>query len=302
MLPKSKHTMKRITTTFALILLLTGYAGAQQQITNAGFESWDTIGDYTQPSNWFTLNPLAIFGFDPSTTITSDAHSGSFAVQLESIAGSNTDLSGVLCTGPILNASYQADFSKIKVPFTSKPQSIEVYFKSFPQPGDTCVMAMYLTRWNMALQKTDTIAEAGLQFHDSIGVYTLASCAFDYSSPLPPDSMFIIISSSIDGFNPSVGSKLILDDFHLTYSTGLNNVAESSFQLYPNPACTQLTVLSEEAGAVKFYSVTGALVHQQNVDKKQTIVDVSLFEDGIYFMLLQSDRGMITSRKIKIQH
>lgn len=295
--------MKKITTTFALLLLLTGYAGAQQQIANAGFESWDTIGDYTQPSKWFTLNPLTTFGYDPSTTISSDAHSGNFAVLLESLAGPNSNLSGVLCTGPILTPNLQPDFSKMKVPFTSKPQALEVYFKSFPEPGDTCIMAMYLTRWNMALQKTDTIAEAGIRFGDTVGVYTLASSAFEYSSPLPPDSMFIIISSSADGFNPTVGSKLLLDDFHLTYTTGLSDVNAVQFSVYPNPANTKLVIESEESeGIISLYSIMGTLVLQQNMDAKQTVLDVSGVADGMYMMMVQSADGVQTSRKINIQH
>lgn len=296
--------MKRITTTFALLLLLTGYAGAQQQVNNAGFESWDTIGDYTQPKNWFTLNSLATFGYDPSTTITSDAHSGSFAVQLESIAapGAGADLAGVLCTGPILTPTFTPDFTKMKVPFNSKPLSLQVYYKSFPQAGDTCLLGMCLTRWNLALQKTDTIAEAGLKFDHTVGEYALASCPFVYNSPLQPDSMFIIVSSSCDGFNPVIGSKLILDDLHLTYSTGLSDVTGLSLQLYPNPANAQLTIQTAETGLLRLYSITGVLVHQQSVNAKQTSVDVSTLADGMYFMTMHTEQGMITSRKIKIQH
>ncbi|MES2778434.1 MAG: T9SS type A sorting domain-containing protein [Bacteroidota bacterium] len=294
--------MKRITTTFALLLLLTGYAGAQQQLTNAGFESWDTIGDYTQPSNWYSLNPLTIFGFDQSTNITGDAHTGSFAVQLESVAGTGQDLSGVLCTGPILDAAYKPDFSKMKVPFTSRPQALEVYFKSFPKDGDACVMGAYLTRWNVAMQKTDTVGEAGITWDDSVGVFTLASCAFIYHSPLQPDSMFLIASSSSDGFNPVIGSKLILDDIHLTYSSGLNDVNALPLSMYPNPANSTFVIQTEEVGTLKLYSVTGVLVHEQRVDSKQTVVDVATFSEGMYFMTVQSERGMMASRKIKVQH
>ncbi|MES2559688.1 MAG: T9SS type A sorting domain-containing protein [Bacteroidota bacterium] len=296
--------MKRTITTFVWMLLLTGYAGAQQQITNAGFESWDTIGGYSQPSSWFTLNALTQFGYDPTTTLTTDAHSGSYAVKLESLAGPSSDLSGVLCTGPILNAGLQPDFSKMKVPFSSKPQSLEVYFKSFPQPGDICVVAMFLTRWNVALQKTDTVAEAGFEFDDSVGVYTLATCPFVYSSPLQPDSMFIIASSSKDGFNPTVESMLILDDLRLTYSTGLNDITISSLQVYPNPANTEFAIHSDEmiSGTIKIYSVTGTISHEQDINAKQASINVSALADGIYMMVLQSDEGMIVTRKIKVQH
>lgn len=297
--------MKRITTTFVLMLMLTGYAGAQQQITNAGFESWDTLGDYTQPANWFTLNPLTTFGYDPSTTITADAHSGNFAVQLQSLSGQFSDISGVLCTGPILNANMQPDFSNMKVAFTSKPLALEVYYKAFPKPGDTCVLAMYLTHWNMALQRTDTVARAGFEIKDSVGVYTLGSCAFEYFSPVQPDSMFVIASSSSDGYHPTVGSKLILDDLHLTYPpTGLSEIKTLQVAVYPNPAASQLMVQSEEPikGTLKLFSMNGALVHTQDIDNKYAVVDVATLSNGIYLMVLQSEQGMQSSRKISVQH
>lgn len=297
--------MKRITTTFVLMLLLTRYAGAQQQIANSGFESWDTIGDYTQPSNWYTLNPLAAFGFDPSTTITNDAHSGNYAVQLESLSGQFTDISGVLCTGPILNENLQPDFSKMKVAFASKPVALQFYYKAFPQQGDTGVLAMYLTRWNTALQKTDTVAQASMSFADSVSVYTLANCVFNYYSPLQPDSMFIIGSSSIDGFNPTIGSKLLLDDFLLTYpTTGLNDMYLPSLSIYPNPVQHELRIQSDEEikGVMKLYSVTGKLIAEKVVNGKNTIVDVSTLGDGIYFVILQSEQGQLVSCKIKVQH
>ena len=297
--------MKKITTSFTLFLLLTGYAEAQQQITNAGFESWDTIGDYTQPTNWYTLNPLATFGFDPSTTITSDAHSGNFAVQLESLSGQFSDISGVLCSGPILNKSLQPDFTQMKVAFSSKPEALQFYYKASPQQGDTGILAMFLTRWNMALQKTDTIAQASMRFSDSVGTYTLADCLFTYFSPVQPDSMFIIVSSSIDGFNPIIGSKLLLDDFLLTYGTaGLNDINTLQLSIYPNPAQSNFIIKGEQEikGALKLYSVTGKLVNEQTVDSKHTIVDVSTFGDGVYFMILQTEQGVSMSRAITVQH
>lgn len=297
-----KHIMKTITTSlFSLMLLFTGYAKAQQQITNSSFESWDTLGDYTQPSNWFSLNPLTTFGYDPSTIITSDAHTGNYAVQLESIAGQFSDISGVLCTGPILNSGLQADFTKMKVAFSSKPQALQVYYKAFPQLNDTCVVAMYLTRWNMALQKTDTVARAGFEFKDSVGVYTLANCPFEYYLPVQPDSMFIIASSSIDGFNPTVGSKLILDDFHLTYSTtGLAEKDKVGFSVYPNPAQSYLTLETTEHGILDVYSLSGAAIMRQNIDQLNQTIDISSWAEGLYMLVLQTNEGLIVSRKITV--
>jgi hypothetical protein len=196
----------------------------------------------------------------------------------------------------------QADFTQMKVAFSSKPQALEVYYKSFPKLNDTCVLAMYLTRWNMALQKIDTVARAGFEFKDSIGVYTLASCPFEYYLSVQPDSMFIIASSSIDGFNPTVGSKLILDDFHLTYSTtGLSENDKLGFAVYPNPAQTDLTFKTTEKGVLNVYSISGTSVLQQTIDQLNESINVSSWTEGLYILVFQTNEGAIVSQKITVQ-
>lgn len=297
--------MKRIFT-ITMMLLVTGLANAQQQIINGGFEYWDTLGDYTQPTNWYSINPLVAFGFEPSTTITADAHSGNFAVQLESLSNPFSDISGVLCSGPVLSPSLEPDFTQMKVGFTDVPEKLEFYYKSFPMEGDTSVLSMCMTRWNANTQSADTIAVATKMFYDSIGVYTLASLEFDYFSSLQPDSMFIIASSSVDGFNPTVGSRLILDDLVLIYEpTGIEKIQPViNALIYPNPAQDQLTVKMQQpqVGTVYLYDLLGNLVHRQIVDGNEVSVTTSNMKDGLYILMVQAANGAKQTYKVIIQN
>ncbi len=295
--------MKKIFT-ITMLLLVTGLANAQQQIINAGFEYWDTLGDYTQPTNWYSINPLVAFGFEPSTTVTSDAHGGNFAVQLESLSNPFANISGVLCSGPVLSPSLEPDFSHMKVGFTDKPQKFEFYYKAFPMEGDTSVISMCLTRWNQTTQSADTIAVATKMFYDSMDVYTLASIEFEYFSSLQPDSMFIIASSSMDGFNPTVGSKLILDDLSLVYApTGIENIQHPIEALvYPNPAQDKLNVKMEESmvGSAYVYDLLGNIVYQQVLDGKELSINTADMKGGLYILVLQAENGASQTYKVSI--
>lgn len=279
-------------------------ANAQTQLTNAGFEQWDTITDYTQPKDWFSLNALTQFGFEPTTTITGDAHSGNFAVVLETKSGMS-ELSGVLSSGPILNNQFEADFSKFKVPFMGSPKSLKFFYKSFPAANDSSVLTMNLTRWNIALQKTDTVARAVKYFSQTINGFSEAIIEFEYNSPLPPDSMFFIASSSADGFNPTVGSKLVLDDLELIYTpTSLfENNHQVNAKIFPNPASdfVMFQFEKQEQVTVTIFDVRGKRWIQKDTEGDLNI-NLQDIPAGLYFANVMTKDGKFESVQLLIQH
>lgn len=304
--PSINNDMK---TTTQLVMMLSVFgmmaakANAQIQLPNPGFEQWDTIADYTQPKKWFSLNALTQFGFEATTTITEDAHSGNFAVVLETKSGMS-ELSGVLSSGPILNSQFEADFSKFKVPFTGKPNSLKLFYKSFPAVNDSSVLSMNLTRWNIALQKTDTVARAVKYFSQNINGFSEAIIEFKYNSPLPPDSMFFIASSSADGFNPTVGSKLILDDLELLYMpTSLNEKNEVSTKMYPNPASDFVTFQFEkqEQYQLTIVDVQGK-IWMQKIAEGDLNINLQDMPQGLYFANVMTNNGKFESVQLLIQH
>lgn len=292
-------------TILLVLTMLASEAGANaQQLNNPGFENWDTIGDYSQPSHWFTLNPLSQFGFEPSTTITGDAHSGNYAVVITSIAGQFNNYSGVLCTGPILNQSLQPDFSNMKVAYTARPSHLKFYYKAFPVEGDTGVLAMFLTKWNATLGQADTIAEASMLFGQQVNVYTLADLAFEYRNVETPDSMFIIASSSFDGFNPTPQSKLQFDDFELVYlPTGLSNIQSKwNVEVYPNPATSELFIQTINNGtSLVLLDLNGKVWVQQPFATKHHL-NIEDCSAGIYLLMLTDEKGDIETRKIIVKN
>jgi hypothetical protein len=296
--------MKKILLSLVTMLALTGLVQAQQQFANNSFESWDTIGDYTQPGSWYTLNPLVPFGLPQTVDLTTDAHSGNYAVVLESKdAGGGTVLPGVLATGPLLDAQFNPDFEHLKIPFPDKPTSVKFYYKSWLQPGDSAVFSMTLTRWNVSQQKTDTLADANFFFKDTVDTYTLANLTFDYLSPLPPDSAFIIISSSLDGFNPTAGDKIQIDDIEVVYTTGISEVNKLNLNIYPNPVKDILTIdlAHSTTIAVEIYDQMGRRVMQAVKTGNDRNLNVSSLNSGIYFMMLRNESGAMQQTKLIIE-
>lgn len=298
--------MKKIKTTVFSFLLTLGMANAQQQIANGGFELWDTLPNYSQPKNWFTLNPLTVFGFESSTTITTDAHSGNYAALLESKSSSFTDYTGLLCSGPILDANNDPDFEHLNIKFNSRPTHARFYYKSQPVLNDTCVFIMILLKWNPVLTKNDTLAKASFLMGDSMGSYSLANVPFEYYSTATPDSAYYLISSSIDGFHPMVGSKLIVDDFELVYSSaGIVNFDQKlAASVYPNPTNNILNIdfESEKIRNMDLYDSHGKILLSKQLFYAKNIVELNSFESGIYYISIRSDRNEEKQIKLIIQN
>ncbi len=297
--------MKKSITAFVLMLLHTGYAKAQLQVSNPSFEKWDTTGNYKQPHSWYTLNALANFQLDESTNITNDAHSGKYAVELESIRSNNQDISGVLCTGPILDANFNPNFSKIKVAFTSRPSYFEFYYKAFPMKTDTTLMAMVITRWNKTLKKADTVALASKAFGDTVSNYTLAKLPFIYRDTIQPDSMFIIATASADPYHPVIGTRFIIDDIKLNYSSnGINELNENVFQVYPNPSQQIVNICFQKLfkGNMFLYDITGKIIFENSMYDSNYKLDVSQLKNGLYILLIKDDTGIVQSSKIIVEH
>ncbi len=103
-------------------------------------------------------------------------------------------------------------------------------------------------------------------------------------------------------------SAIILKDTVFSAIVGLNELlnSQSHFDLYPNPAEKEVTVAGLKMGLnekceLKIFDVLGKEVFQSAVSSRQLMVDVSKFENGIYFVQLTAEK-LSSSSKLIIQH
>jgi Secretion system C-terminal sorting domain len=80
------------------------------------------------------------------------------------------------------------------------------------------------------------------------------------------------------------------------------------FRVYPNPASEVLNiqcwVMSENAvipSELRVSDVLGRVVYESQVADKITQIDVSSWSNGLYFVILKSEKGINLSKKIIIQ-
>lgn len=101
------------------------------------------------------------------------------------------------------------------------------------------------------------------------------------------------------------GHGIYLDDVQLIHHTivGVNKTESSSFQCYPNPANTQLTVKLSSANeaVLRVYNALGQEVHQAMVQNGQLDMNTAQFVSGMYTISIQTGAQLQTER-VLIQH
>jgi hypothetical protein len=98
--------------------------------------------------------------------------------------------------------------------------------------------------------------------------------------------------------------NLSLDSIQVIYSTNVNlpDQQESGITLFPNPAKEEISITGAFKGAqIQLFTTDGRQVYQSAEVTKQASINVSRFENGLYFLKIKSQKGIIT-RKVNISH
>lgn len=293
--------MKHIIYPILMLLTLQGRVAAQNnpQLVNSGFEDWNkrSLSYHEEPVSWFTLSPLKQFGYPSSCVKTTDAHSGNYAILLETMEGPFSNIPGILTSGNMLGTNNQPDFDHNFIPFNGRPSALHFWFKSTPATNDSVLCFIVLTKWNSTTMHRDTLAELYWQSKQAITTYTEASAPFSYYSSETPDSMSFLFSTSTDAYSPTVGSRLFVDDLLLVYGPNTlvqNNPILDQINFFPNPAHESITITHQLKQAdLHIFDVNGNEVFTLPYVVSGTPVLVNKLKKGVYLMTLTNEHKTI---------
>ncbi|HEY6906554.1 MAG TPA: T9SS type A sorting domain-containing protein [Ignavibacteriaceae bacterium] len=260
------------------------------QIPNAGFENW-TSGN---PDNWLTGNSDPVFPI----TQTSDAHSGSSAVQ-----GEVLDVSGFAFPPYLVSGPDGAGF-----PFNTRPASIHGFYK-FTSINDDYLEVIFL------FTKNGTAIGGGIADFGAASSYTEFSSDITWIDPSNPDTAYIAFYIVNASSQTNIGSTFILDDLSYSNVTAIQPVdnAPAVFELaqnYPNPfnpsTVISYTIPKESFVSLKVYNLLGQEVASL-VNKEQSSgtykVDFSgtglNLTSGIYLYTLKAG-SFVQTRKMML--
>lgn len=290
---------------YFLLVLMIGATllSSAQTITNGDFETWTDQGAYFEADGWENPNAdIATMGqtvVEPSDV---SPQSGSYSAYLETKSMGFFNMAGALTTGSYVTVPFQGSYIKGGVAFTDKPTSLKFYYKCNPVANDNCYVGVNLYK------NGTVVADAVFTNSNVVDTWTEVDLALNYHSQEVPDTMNIIICSSnyvvTGGFMDAgkVGSKLWIDNMRLEGQVGVNEVGVEQFQVYPNPATTNLFVdfPGRNISSIDILSASGQTVKGKEVSSdKDIIVEIGELKPGVYFMKLSDGQQVWMKQFIK---
>jgi len=79
----------------------------------------------------------------------------------------------------------------------------------------------------------------------------------------------------------------------------LDNKTEETLTIYPNPASVLLNIYSNNIILnIKILNYTGQIIANNNFNKKKVIINTSAYSSGIYFIQIETEKGISTKKVV----
>jgi hypothetical protein len=309
--------MKR-NTFLAIALLLSFNLLAQQQLENAGFETWQNAGSPTEePTEWSsiktsdatTLNALAPQVCELST----DAHSGTYSVKLTNVSTTF----GPVATGTLTNGRAHADVNanngyvftdasnaQWNTTMTTRPDSIVGWYKYAPNNGDKCKVEAILHTGAAKNPENGTaanfIGRARFLSTANVGTWTRFSVPFSYYNSNTPSHILVVLTAG-DSTIAKSGSIAFYDDLELIYNpVSVEEINASNVSVFDNGSFIQIQIPENNSKSVvvKVFDLQGRVVNNKsNLSKGINYIEKPNV-DGVYLVNLSFDGKMITKKVV----
>ncbi len=280
--------------TFLLLILIVSVSVVYgQQIQNNGFEEW-TSDSLPNPVGYATFNQLLD---EPFVTQSTDAHSGSYSVKLQT-----RDVNIGRVSALMFSSNDPSAFS-FGVPYNVRPIKV-IGWAKYNVPGiDTSTFAITLMHYNEAALQSEEVGSVQLYFTGVQNSWNAFTADFEYSLTDIPDTIIVFASTSItDSANQQL-SALWLDDIMIEGGTGVmvsNPIVLGGLFTYPNPANGSISLYTPDfnyGDYIEVRDLAGRVLASMNIISNNTVMNLNM--PGMYIVEVKSING-VTLRRNKV--
>ncbi len=296
--------MKKILFTFTVSSFISVSAFAQ--ILNNGFENWTSMGAYSNPDNWETLNNYTALAGVYTATKGMPGSPGASYLMLTSKTVSTSVVNGVAVYGKLDAPTMQGVAG---LPFTQQPVRLTGNWQHMIYGSSQGSVLVKLTKWNTVTNMRNVVATGSVTLTGMAMSWATFTVNLTYTSSVAPDSCMIVLKAS--GTTPTNNDYLWVDNLAFSGSIiGINTIENniSDVSIFPNPATENFTIELnvKKASTVLFQVIdlTGKIVKEINAGEVfgnyKTSISITDIAKGSYFLKISSDDGLEV-KKIMIQ-
>jgi hypothetical protein len=296
--------MKKLLFTFTAASFISVSAFAQ--ILNNGFENWTSMGAYSNPDNWETLNNYTALAGVYTVTKGMPGSPGASYLMLTSKTVSTSVVNGVAVYGKLDAPTMQGVAG---LPFTQQPVRLTGNWQHMIYGSSQGSILVKLTKWNSVTNLRNVVATGSVTLTGMAMSWATFTVNLTYTSSVAPDSCMIVLKAS--GTTPTNNDYLWVDNLAFSGSiTGINNIENniSDVSIFPNPATENFTIELnvKKASPINFKLVdlTGKLIKEITASEVfgnyKTSISITDIAKGSYFLKISSDDGLEV-KKIMIQ-
>lgn len=254
-------------------------------LPDPSFENWSTA-DVEVADDWYSLAEMFYGSGINNTVKTTDAYSGSFAIEMSTVLEPNfgDTMRSFLSYGPIVLNGPGSPFTA--APYVATPTNFSGAYKYSAANGDVGVIQIQFFAGGAMIGNHGEVLTNNPTYTTFSSAITIAGV---------PDSMAFIVSS---GDNP--GSVLILDN--LSFSGGnvsLTNLDELAFNVYPNPFASNIEIKAEGNFEGVIVDMIGNVVSGPFEVNQYKNVELTDLPSGTYLLQLTNDNERLVKRIIK---
>lgn len=269
-----------------------------QSIPNAGFETWDNMGTYSNPNGWGTMNNTTTLANVYTAEMGTPGSPGTSYLKLTSKTTPLGVANGMAVSGK-LDSTTQQPVSGF--PYALRPVSLDGKWQHMIFGSSQGSITVSFSKWNSTTMMREVIGNGSVTLSGMAMSWANFSVPITFTTSGNPDSCIIEMKAS--GSVPTNDDYLWVDNLSFTgiFPAGINDVKETDNSVYPNPVSSTLNIKNNVgANEIFIFDISGKMVlcsKEENINS----IDVRKLSIGNYTYKLFKSNLLLASSKFNKQ-
>lgn len=298
------HKMKTIN---SMIMAMFITASAFAQIPNSGFENWTTVGSYSNPDGWGTMNNTTAIASVYTATKGTPGSPGASYLKLTSKTVSGFGVVNGIAVSGVLDSITMTPKSGFA--YNMRPANFTGKWQHMIYGSSQGSIQVTLTRWDTGMNMRMNVASGSVTLAGMAMSWANFTIPLTYVDGNNPDTCIIVMKAS--GSAPTNNDYLWVDNLAFSGTvTGIENQESfvTDMSIYPNPSSDMVNfkfnIKTAQQINIEISDINGKLIRSESFGRIQgetnQNMNISGIAKGTYFVKIKGEKS-IETRKLVIE-